>query len=208
MRKLPALILLACAAFAQHQHDSAPVTRATLLPGLGRHHHPIATASPEAQKFFDEGLTLVYAFNHEEAIRSFERASALDPRAAMPLMWGRYFKRPDFAEDYQQAAEGPILAANGIRLLPIDAHRRGEDRCGPAGPAKFAQLSGQCPRNEVLTFKAVFRQGTLSPRHALSHDDSGYTKTVPQELTTAGDRDIADIIVRGAHRHSACPRHE
>jgi len=38
---------------------------------------------------------------------------------AMPLMWGRYFKRPDFAEDYQQAAEGPVLAANGIRLLPI-----------------------------------------------------------------------------------------
>ena len=38
---------------------------------------------------------------------------------AMPLMWGRYFKRPDFAEDYQPAAENPILAANNIRLLPI-----------------------------------------------------------------------------------------
>src|SRR6476619_6622096 len=87
MRKLTALTLLACAAFAQHEHDSAPVRRATLLPGLGRHHHPIATSSPEAQKFFDEGLTLVYAFNHQEAIRSFERSSALDPRAAMPL-WG------------------------------------------------------------------------------------------------------------------------
>ena len=36
-----------------------------------------------------------------------------------PLMWGRYFKRPDFAEDFQPAAESAILAANNIRLLPI-----------------------------------------------------------------------------------------
>ncbi|MGH9400262.1 MAG: tetratricopeptide repeat protein, partial [Thermoanaerobaculia bacterium] len=50
-------------------------------------HHPIATSVPEAQKFFDQGLSLVYAFNHEEAIRSFERAAELDPKAPMPL-WG------------------------------------------------------------------------------------------------------------------------
>lgn len=42
---------------------------------LGRLHHPITTSSPEAQRLFDEGLTLVYAFNHEEAIRRFERAA-------------------------------------------------------------------------------------------------------------------------------------
>lgn len=36
-----------------------------------------------------------------------------------PLMWGRYFKRPDFAEDFQPAVENAILAANNIRLLPI-----------------------------------------------------------------------------------------
>ena len=53
---------------------------------MGRHHHPIR-ASAEAQKFFDEGLTLVFGFNHEEAIRSFERAIAIDRRAAMPY-WG------------------------------------------------------------------------------------------------------------------------
>src|SRR5205823_7377253 len=78
---------LGSAAHAQHLHDPAKAPRSTPLPGLGRHHHPIATRNPEAQKFFDEGLTLVYAFNHDEAIRSFERAAALDPHAAMPL-WG------------------------------------------------------------------------------------------------------------------------
>ncbi len=60
---------------------------AGLMEGLGDHHHPIATQSPEAQKFFDQGLNLVYAFNHDEAVRAFRRAAALDPKAAMPL-WG------------------------------------------------------------------------------------------------------------------------
>jgi hypothetical protein len=41
-------------------------------------HHPIATKNAEAQKFFDQGLTLVFAFNHEEAARAFRRASELD----------------------------------------------------------------------------------------------------------------------------------
>src|SRR5262245_40330274 len=50
-------------------------------------HRPIKTRSAEAQRYFDQGLTLVYGFNHEEAIRSFRRAAALDPAAPMPL-WG------------------------------------------------------------------------------------------------------------------------
>jgi tetratricopeptide (TPR) repeat protein len=54
---------------------------------LGHLHHPIQTSSAEAQRLFDEGLTLDYGFNHREAIRRFERAAALDPKAAMPL-WG------------------------------------------------------------------------------------------------------------------------
>ena len=60
---------------------------AVLMEGFGSCHHAIATASPDAQKFFDQGLCLVYGFNHEEAIRSFQRAAELDPKAVMPL-WG------------------------------------------------------------------------------------------------------------------------
>jgi tetratricopeptide (TPR) repeat protein len=58
-----------------------------LMPGMGQHHHPISTKSSEAQRFFDQGLTLVFAFNHEEAARSFRRAAELDPQSAMPY-WG------------------------------------------------------------------------------------------------------------------------
>lgn len=50
-------------------------------------HHPIVTTSAQAQAIFDQGLAFVYAFNFEEAIRAFEDASKLDPRAAMPY-WG------------------------------------------------------------------------------------------------------------------------
>jgi tetratricopeptide (TPR) repeat protein len=60
---------------------------AVLLAGFGHLHHTIKTRSPEAQQFFDQGLTLVYGFNHDEAIRSFRRAAELDPDAVMPL-WG------------------------------------------------------------------------------------------------------------------------
>jgi tetratricopeptide (TPR) repeat protein len=60
---------------------------AILLHGLSNLHHPVSTTNPEAQQFFDQGLRLVYAFNHEEAARSFHRASELDPRLAM-AWWG------------------------------------------------------------------------------------------------------------------------
>ncbi|HEY0004404.1 MAG TPA: hypothetical protein VGB17_06305, partial [Pyrinomonadaceae bacterium] len=49
--------------------------------------HPVSTSHAEAQKFFDQGLLLLYAFNHAEAIRSFKRAAELDPKLAM-AHWG------------------------------------------------------------------------------------------------------------------------
>jgi tetratricopeptide (TPR) repeat protein len=72
---------------AQHHSGPAIEKPAMLLPGMGDLHHPISTTNPEAQKFFDQGLTLVYGFNRPEALRSFKRAAELDPRATMPL-WG------------------------------------------------------------------------------------------------------------------------
>jgi hypothetical protein len=42
---------------------------ATLMSGVGTLHHPVSTSNPEAQKFFDQGLCLIYDFNHDEAAR-------------------------------------------------------------------------------------------------------------------------------------------
>src|SRR5690242_14669759 len=82
-----ALLALALGVAAAQEHHSAPKPIPALMPGLGHHHHSITTNSAEAQRFFDQGLTLVYAFNHDEAVRSFRRASELDPSAPMPY-WG------------------------------------------------------------------------------------------------------------------------
>ena len=83
------LSLLLCCALgaAQHQHSPAKGTNVALMPGLGDLHHPVTTSNPEAQKFFDQGLRLIYAFNHQEATSSFQRAAELDPRMAM-AWWG------------------------------------------------------------------------------------------------------------------------
>jgi tetratricopeptide (TPR) repeat protein len=58
-----------------------------LYEGMGDHHREVTTTSPLAQKYFDQGLTWAFAFNHDEAIRSFEKAAELDPDCAM-AWWG------------------------------------------------------------------------------------------------------------------------
>lgn len=77
---LTAALCLAIAASSQQKP-------AYLMDGLSNLHHPISTENAEAQEFFDQGLRLVYAFNHEEAARSFRRAAELDPKLAM-AWWG------------------------------------------------------------------------------------------------------------------------
>src|SRR5215475_9285837 len=58
-----------------------------LYPGTGIWKHSIQTGSPEAQKYFDQGLSLMYGFNRYEALRSFKKAAELDPKAPM-AQWG------------------------------------------------------------------------------------------------------------------------
>ena len=81
------LALCVVPALAQHQHAGTAKAAVDLHPGLGNYHYPIATRNPETQKYFDQGLTLLYGFNHDEAARYFRRAAELDPEAAMTY-WG------------------------------------------------------------------------------------------------------------------------
>jgi tetratricopeptide (TPR) repeat protein len=68
-------------------HAVGQMRSATMMTGLGDLHHPVSTKSKEAQGFFDQGLRLIYAFNHDEAARSFHKAAELDPKLAMAY-WG------------------------------------------------------------------------------------------------------------------------
>ena len=78
--------MLSCGAAAQ-THDHTQAKPATLVSGLGDLHHPVSTKNTQAQQFFDQGLRYIYAFNHDEAARSFHRAAELDPKLAM-AWWG------------------------------------------------------------------------------------------------------------------------
>ena len=86
-----------------------------LLEGLPAMTHPITTNDPLAQRYFDQGLMLMYGFNHEAAIRSFEEALRLDPDCAM-CRWGVAFalgpniNRPMGPEAEVQAQEQAQLA--------------------------------------------------------------------------------------------------
>jgi tetratricopeptide (TPR) repeat protein len=61
--------------------------KAQMFEGMGTHGRTITTSSPEAQAYFNQGMAWMYAFNHDEAIRSFARAADLDPECAM-AWWG------------------------------------------------------------------------------------------------------------------------
>ncbi len=78
--------LLICAAIAQVAFGAEKLP-GPFLDGLGDLHHPVTTKSKDAQRYFDQGLTLLFGFNHREAIRSFRSAAHEDPDCAMAY-WG------------------------------------------------------------------------------------------------------------------------
>jgi tetratricopeptide (TPR) repeat protein len=76
------------------QADSVP-----LYDNLGDHHYAITAKSPKVQAYFDQGLRLYYAFNHQEGVRSFRAAQRLDSTCAMcwwgeALAWGPNINLP------------------------------------------------------------------------------------------------------------------
>lgn len=58
-----------------------------LFEGTGAYVRAVSTVSPDAQRWFNQGLAFLFAFNHDEAIRSFEEAARIDSNCAM-AHWG------------------------------------------------------------------------------------------------------------------------
>jgi tetratricopeptide (TPR) repeat protein len=88
-----------------------PQTEPWLWDNLGTLSYPITTASEEAQRYFDQGLRLAYAFNHNEALRAFRKAQSLAPECAM-CYWGEaYVLGPNINAPMDEAAVAPAYAA-------------------------------------------------------------------------------------------------
>lgn len=142
-----------------------PVTDAGRIPlftNLGTLHFTITTSIPLAQQYFDQGLRLVFAFNHEEAINSFKEATKLDSRAAMPY-WG-------------------IALALGPNInLPM-----GESQGKQAFQAiqSALQLMGQASPKEQAYIRALATRYSDSPDGSRAELDAAYAvamKTLWQE---------------------------
>lgn len=123
------LIVLLVGAQAQHQHGGSAAKPAELIPGAGRLHHRVSTKNQEAQKFFDQGLAFIYGFNHDEARRSFERATVLDPDLAMAY-WGIALAvGPNYNEPQidQSRLDAAVSALETARRLAAKASAKERD---------------------------------------------------------------------------------
>jgi tetratricopeptide (TPR) repeat protein len=118
-------------AFGQQPPAEKPVK---VYPGLGVWHHPIHTNSAEAQKFFDQGLALMYGFNRYESLRSFRKAAELDPNAAMAY-WG------------MAMAQGPYINMDGDAELNMKAS---------CAAAEAGLKLPETPAREIAYLQAAF----------------------------------------------------
>jgi len=143
-RRLLAVLLsvaFALPAAAEHQHNAKTADSVPLFDNLGTHHHKISTKVPLAQRYFDQGLRLVYAFNHEEAVRAFKEAARLDPNCAMAY-WG----------------VGLALGPN--YNLPLDPER---NRAAYAATQKAVKFAPKASAAERAYIAALAKRYSLAP---------------------------------------------
>ena len=130
-----AVLAIAAAAVGYRAMSSGSNAAAIEVPiydNLGSFHREVSTDVAEAQRYFDQGLRLTYAFNHAEAIRAFEQAAQLDPECAL-CYWGiAYAYGPNInapmdsmsgvqAYNAIQRAQGAINNASEVERALIEA---------------------------------------------------------------------------------------
>ena len=137
------------------------------LEGLGDHHYEITTSAPLAQRYFDQGLRLYYAFNHAEAVRSFREAQRLDPDCAM-CYWG------------EALAYGPNINLAMDRMSALAAH---------AAIAKAIEARHHASAREAALVDALSRRYAANPPDDRAHLDRAYAEAM-DELAARWPEDI------------------
>ncbi|MEX0742276.1 MAG: hypothetical protein WD079_05715, partial [Phycisphaeraceae bacterium] len=134
------------------------VKPAPLFDDLGDHHHRISTDEPLAQEYFDQGLTLAYAFNHPEAIRSFEAAAEVDPQCAM-AWWG-------------------VALAHGPNInKPMSVE---EGRLAYAALEKAQALAEHASAREQAYIAALAKRYEADPPEDRAHLDRAYAEAMAE----------------------------
>jgi hypothetical protein len=146
------------------------------LFNLGTWTHPVTTTSPDAQKYFDQGLLLCYGFNHAQAITSFQQAAALDSTLAM-AQWGIALAYgPNINMPMDSTAEVPAWEAlqKALALSPgaSDAERDYIQALANATPAPGRASGPDACRDKgdsPVATDAKLRRGQAPPRLGRGH---------------------------------------
>jgi hypothetical protein len=134
-----------------------PTLPAKMLTGQGTEyiHFPITTSSPEAQKFFEQGVAQMHSFWALEAERSFLQAAALDPSAPMPY-WGIAMVaggdyRPRFQLERDGVPSKPQGKLTGGRLRALEASKKA---------VELSNVPGKATDLEKLYIAAIYARRT------------------------------------------------
>src|SRR5271170_891310 len=171
---LPSVVLAASTLLAQSKTPDlcapppssvAPMLPAHLMTGQGDIHFAITTKSPEAQKFFDQGVAQLHYFWAFEAERSFRQAAELDPAAPMP-QWGIAMVA---AGDYRPRFQMDTNEKN-FGKTPSRANQRAADAARLAD--QLAKVPGKATPIEKLYIASI-----VARRDPNSKDqDEGYVR--------------------------------
>jgi len=163
--------LFLCGKVTAQDHSAHTQAKpATLMQGYGDLHHPVSTDNAQAQQFFDQGLRQIYAFNHDEAARSFQRAADLDPKMAMAY-WG---VAEALGPNYNDPASDDRFAAAHTAI------QKAVDLSGSASPAEQAYIKAMALRFPADP-KADRRQAAEAYHRAMRE----VVKQFPEDLDAA-----------------------
>ena len=162
---LASLLIATTAAFSA---CGGPEVTVPLYDDLGELHHEISSPVPEAQQYFDQGLRLVYGFNHAEAIRSFEQAIEFDGRCAI-CYWGVALALGPNINAAMDSAAGVAAFQAAQRALELVANVEREGPEGEANPLLDAE------RAYVAALAARYVENPLAERPPL---DSAYARAM------------------------------
>ena len=140
---------------------------------LGSFRRATSTSSADAQRWFDRGLVWSYAFNHEEAIRCFERAIAVDERFAL-AHWGlAYAAGPNYNKQWEAFDEVDLRTS--LRRA-YDASMRAVELAAAASPLEQALI-------RALTR----RYPSPEPTDDFSRWTAGYASAMGEVYAAYGD---------------------
>jgi tetratricopeptide (TPR) repeat protein len=138
-----------------------------LWDGLGDHHHPITTRAPLAQRYFDQGVRLLYAFDHPDALRSFRLAQRIDSTCAM-CAWGEAITLGPNINMLMDSASGAAAYVAVRRATALAAQATPRER---AYIRALAQRYGADPTARRKALDSAYARAMARLHHADPADD-------------------------------------